>query len=502
MTMSLPSKRKLLTLSLLTAAVINFCINDHEYSAEDSVSRRQQEDLIGRMLSLEELYENEDEEGMNLERELQLEHASFTYYIDLSATAGMGECLDDQYNRYDYAGYDGVTSEITCARVCSKSIMVEEFRGFGFDNANNYCQCYFDDQQIPKKISQKDDDTDDGRLGREVIFTTQNDAESSVRCFAKNEEALGSPLDKYEEVVEDAGCDVFAQDVDLLSWTFRNKKHKTAEHCAKMCIRFDMMQTHIGLSQNPVTGDCDCFFMNGEAPLKRVVPKRTKRTENVKLSVRREQGSTHATCYRKIPIESSTAAPAQFQGDVWINEIHYRNKGADKPFLEIVGPRFAANKPGDLYVPTGYEIIFYQARDGSIFKQPIALAGYDFDQNVHNGWGFLTIELNSTDIRKGKQGGDGIALTRGADCLQFFSYTHTGVNIAFEASVDPCAGVASVPMGVLETRETLPTQSLQLQGTGSKPSDFTWTGPIENTKGYVNTGQELPDITQEMPTFN
>lgn len=179
---------------------------------------------------------------------------------------------------------------------------------------------------------------------------------------------------------------------------------------------------------------------------------------------------------------------------IWINEFHYRNGGTDAPFIELVGPAMDPVDASKQFEPTGYEIVFYQARDGGLFKDPIALANLRFDQNIENGWGFMVLDLDANQMRNGKQGGDGIALVKFGKCLQFISYTDTGVVLPFDAAAGVCNGIASTSIPVFESRETSVDHSLQLAGEGSDYTAFTWEGPITNTKGARNTGQTFGTI--------
>jgi len=49
----------------------------------------------------------------------------------------------------------------------------------------------------------------------------------------------------------------------------------------------------------------------------------------------------------------------------------------------------------------------------------------------------------------------------------------------------------STNIGVDEDPPSIESYSLQLTGTGNKYTDFTWTGPIMNTRGAVNTNQSF-----------
>ena len=66
----------------------------------------------------------------------------------------------------------------------------------------------------------------------------------------------------------------------------------------------------------------------------------------------------------------------------------------------------------------------------------------------------------------------------------FISYEGT-----LTANDGPAAGLLSVDVGVEENGGTADTESIQLIGTGSAYSDFTWAGPAASTHDAVNGGQ-------------
>lgn len=80
---------------------------------------------------------------------------------------------------------------------------------------------------------------------------------------------------------------------------------------------------------------------------------------------------------------------------------------------------------------------------------------------------------------------DGLALVvpGGITVVQFLSYEGS-----FTAMNGPASGMISVDILVKEELSQV-GQSLQLQGLGSEYADFSWAGPIANTRGAVNTGQ-------------
>ena len=60
---------------------------------------------------------------------------------------------------------------------------------------------------------------------------------------------------------------------------------------------------------------------------------------------------------------------------------------------------------------------------------------------------------------------------------------------SFTAADGPAIGITSTDIGVSETSSTPIGESLQLGGTGTQYSDFTWNPPAAETKGIINNGQ-------------
>ena len=88
---------------------------------------------------------------------------------------------------------------------------------------------------------------------------------------------------------------------------------------------------------------------------------------------------------------------------------------------------------------------------------------------------------------------DGLALVDATDMvIQFLSYE--GLFMALEGLA---IGMTSIDIGVGESGTTAVGNSLQLIGMGTDSSDFTWTGPIINTFGAVNTRQTFTEGGQQ-----
>jgi hypothetical protein len=170
----------------------------------------------------------------------------------------------------------------------------------------------------------------------------------------------------------------------------------------------------------------------------------------------------------------SVAVPTH--GGVFINEIHYDNQGSDTgEFVEIAGPAGT-----DL---SGWSIELYNGTpnvnlNGTVYGT-ISLSGVLSD--IDSGFGFQVYPYSG--IQNGSP--DGLALVNNGSVVQFLSYegTFTG------ASGTTAAGLTSTDIGVSESGSTSAGFSLQLTGTGSQYSDFTWSGPSDDTPGAANNGQ-------------
>lgn len=164
------------------------------------------------------------------------------------------------------------------------------------------------------------------------------------------------------------------------------------------------------------------------------------------------------------------ALPAAAQ-DVFINEIHYDNAGADVgEFIEIAGP--AAT---DL---SAYSLVLYNGNGGAAYNT-VALSGL-LPNDGGSGIGAAGFAI--AGIQNGSP--DGIALAENGTLVQFLSYegSFTGVG-------GPADGVTSTDIGVSEASSTEIGTSLQLAGEGAVYSDFTWQASAVSTIDSRNNGQ-------------
>ena len=176
---------------------------------------------------------------------------------------------------------------------------------------------------------------------------------------------------------------------------------------------------------------------------------------------------------------------------LWINEFHYDNAGTDTDeFVEIAGPIGTSLN--------GWSIVLYNGSGGASYAT-IDLTGQALG-NAVNGVGFfstLTGPLYTGSIQNG--GPDGIALVGPGGVEQFLSYEGS-----FLATNGPANGQASTNIGFAfsESSSTPVGHSLQLQGSGSQYSDFTWTTPDANTSGSINNSQTITaPCTDPSPTI-
>lgn len=201
------------------------------------------------------------------------------------------------------------------------------------------------------------------------------------------------------------------------------------------------------------------------------------------------------------PTASPTASPSPTPfptpqpgiGEVFINEIHYDDSSKDNAKdanegVEIAGPAGES--------AAGWEIVLYNGSSS-------VLAPYDsatLSGNFPNQDGcFGTIWVAFTQVQNG--GPDGIALVDpDGDVVQFLSYEGT-----FTAVEGPAAGMTSEDIGVAETNNTQPGLSLQLTGTGSRYSDFSWQSDVSHTRSQPNQGQTFsgcPATSTPSPTVS
>jgi hypothetical protein len=162
-------------------------------------------------------------------------------------------------------------------------------------------------------------------------------------------------------------------------------------------------------------------------------------------------------------------------GKIWINEIHYDNEGNDTDEgIEIAG------RAG--YNLNGYKVYFYNGTGGVEYGS-LQLSGTIDDE----GNGFGAVWFPKSGIQNEM---DGMALVResggATNVLQFLTYEGS-----FVAMDGPALGLTGVDIGVAQQPVPSAGQTLQLTGKGKVYAEFTWTGPIEHSRGSLNAGQQI-----------
>ena len=157
----------------------------------------------------------------------------------------------------------------------------------------------------------------------------------------------------------------------------------------------------------------------------------------------------------------------------WVNELHYDNVGIDQDEgVEIAGPAGA-----DL---SGWLLLSYEGAGGTIVGTTF-LTGTLPDQS--NGFGALWFSISG--LRN--TGPAGIALVDGqGEVIEFLGYEGS-----FTATTGVASGQTAVDIGVVESSSTPVGTTLQLVGTGSRSSDFTWVTSLPFSEASPNTGQFL-----------
>ena len=168
--------------------------------------------------------------------------------------------------------------------------------------------------------------------------------------------------------------------------------------------------------------------------------------------------------------------------NVWLNEFHYDNEGTDEgEFVEVVLEEVPGNELYD------YTVTFYNGNNGLEYDSK-TLDQFIVGIIVED---FIILYYYKEGIQNGSP--DGIAIDYQGILIpgQFLSYEGT-----FEALEGPATGVTSTDIGVAESSTTQIGESLQLLGSGTVYSDFTWQEPAAETPGNLNNGQTIGGTPQ------
>jgi hypothetical protein len=161
---------------------------------------------------------------------------------------------------------------------------------------------------------------------------------------------------------------------------------------------------------------------------------------------------------------------------VFINEFHYDNTGTDSD----EGIEVAGTAGTNL---TGWSLVLYNGNGGASYGTT-NLSGILPNQNNGFGTAFFAI----SGLQNGSP--DGFALVNPAnEVIQFLSYEGS-----FLAVGGPADGLTSEDVGVSQPSTALVGTSLQLQGSGTKYADFTWSETIARTYNQINTGQDFGGV--------
>ena len=160
--------------------------------------------------------------------------------------------------------------------------------------------------------------------------------------------------------------------------------------------------------------------------------------------------------------------------NVFINEFHYDNDGADEgEMIELAGTAGT-----DI---NGWSIVLYNGSNGEVYNTTPLSGTFS---NSSDGFGFISVSFTSI-----QNGPDAIALVNNVgEVIQFLSYESS-----FTAVGGPADGMVSEDIGISEASNSPIGNSLQLTGAGTKYEDFTWSA-IPNTFGLVNTGQSFGGV--------
>lgn len=164
--------------------------------------------------------------------------------------------------------------------------------------------------------------------------------------------------------------------------------------------------------------------------------------------------------------------------EVFINELHYDNAGADTgEAIEII-----ATAGENL---SGYRVWLYNGSNTPNAAKQYGNHAVPAPQSRNCGANvaIATVAFPRDGLQNGSA--DGIALVDGAgNVVQFISYEG-----AITAADGPAAGETSRNLPVSESANAPVGTSLQLTGSGSTSADFQWAPSSTQTFGACNTGQ-------------
>ncbi len=166
--------------------------------------------------------------------------------------------------------------------------------------------------------------------------------------------------------------------------------------------------------------------------------------------------------------------------DVFLNEFHYDNAGADQgEFVEVVvGPGYAGSL-GDI------DLLFYNGGNGTVYKTLNLAAPTVSLESTVDGY-----RVYSADVAGIQNDVDGIAVVNHTTQQVYHFLSYEG---SFVATNGLAAGMTSTNIGVFQTgNEPVGTLPLGLTGSGGMSQDFTWAKIAgSSSKGAINPLQML-----------
>ena len=166
------------------------------------------------------------------------------------------------------------------------------------------------------------------------------------------------------------------------------------------------------------------------------------------------------------------------QADVFINELHYDDSTAAGDVGEAV--EVVATAGEDL---SGFRLYLYNGSTpgaATVYANTAVAAGTAASCGKAS---LATVSYPTNGLQNGSN--DGIALVDASGkVIQFLSYEGT-----ITAAGGPAAGLTSQNLPVSESNSTAPGTSLQLTGSGSQYSHFTWAPSSAQTLGACNNSQ-------------
>lgn len=174
-----------------------------------------------------------------------------------------------------------------------------------------------------------------------------------------------------------------------------------------------------------------------------------------------------------------------FSQNIWLNEIHYDNAGTDQgEFIEI-----ALQNAGS-YTLSDFTITLYNGNNGAQYDAR-TMDTFTVGGSVE-GITLYYLAFPENGVQNGEEDGLAISYQGTVVAGQFVSWE--GVLTATDG---PASGMTSTDIGVAESSATLVGQSLQLGGTGSMYSEFTWQEAQTATMGAINANQQFGAFTPD-----